>query len=51
MVVFPTSNHVVISYQNSGADNLGGAISGLSLLIVLIGLVRPKTFSSRKVSK
>ncbi len=51
MVVFPTSNHVVISYQNSGADSLGGAISGLSLLIVLIGLFRPKTFSSRKVSK
>ena len=51
MVVFPTSNHVVISYQNSGADNLGEAISGLSILIVLIGLFRPKTFSFRKVSK
>ncbi|MDA8195761.1 MAG: hypothetical protein M0019_00870 [Actinomycetota bacterium] len=51
MVVFPTSNHVEISYQNSTADNLGEAISGLSLLIVLLGLLRPKTFTPKKESK
>ncbi len=51
MVVFPTSNHVVVSYQNSGADNLGEAISGLSLLVVLLGLVKPRLFRSRKVGK
>ncbi|CAG4928135.1 hypothetical protein [Acidithrix sp. C25] len=42
MVVYPTSSHVTVSYQNSAADNLGTIISLITLVLALIAVERKR---------